>query len=271
MQSSIDVLSKSIKFGESFFRDLENRIDLELEHKVVASLFRKLIEQADAGYVLAKHDLEGPLTVMKRSILETYLAVRYILEKESLVKDRAYSYYVGFLMDSKDDMRTWYKQQKIDVSDLELERLIDINSALLKNPKLKYILQEWKDTKRKLKKSYNPNWYSLFNGPKSLKQLATTLMENESLVYTFYGSLSQEAHSYKALDAANYTELMDKPLEIKPIRCGVDPSDVSNIKSFLTGAMFEVINYLFPDRLHECLEFAIDIGMITGEKSFLNE
>lgn len=267
MESSLYILSKSIQFGEGFLKDLEKRTDLELEHKVVASLLRKLIEQADACYVLADHDLEGPLTVMKRSILETYLALRYILQKEELITDRAYSYYVGFLINSKNETRYWYKQQKVDVSDLGLERLINIKSELLSNPKLKYILQEWQNTKRKSKKPHNPNWYSLFNGPKSLKQLAKCLMEKESLIYSMYGSLSQEAHSYKALDATNYTEFMDKPLELKSIRCRVDTSDVITIKSFCTGAVFEAIKYLFPDRLHECWEFAIEIGMVTGKEN----
>ncbi|MCU5408027.1 DUF5677 domain-containing protein [Bacillus cereus] len=266
MESSLDILSKCIQFGEKFLKDLDGRTDLELEHKVVASLFRKLIEQADAGYLLASNDLEGPLTVMKRSVLETYLALRYILQNEETAKDRAYSYYVGFLKDSNNDMRIWLTQQKMDVSDLNLETFINIQSELLRNPKLKYILQEWKKTKRKSKKQHDPSWYSLFNGPKSLKQLADCLMESESLVYKIYGSLSQEAHSYKALDATNYIELMDKPLELKPIRCRVDPSDVTNIRSFCTGAMFEAIKYLFPDRLHECWEFAIEIGMITGKE-----
>lgn len=266
MESSLYILSKSIKFGEKFLKDLEKRTDLELEHKVVAALFRKLIEQANAGYVLAEQNLEGPLIVMKRSVLETYLALRYILQKKELVKDRAYSYYVGFLINDKNDNETWSTQNKVDVSDLDLKKLININSEILSDPKLKHILQEWENTKKQSNKPYDPNWYTLFNGPKSLRQLANRLMENESLFYSFYGTLSQEAHGYKALDATNYTELMDKPLELKPVRCKIDPSEVANIKSFCTGATFEVINYLFPDRLHECREFAIEIGMITEQE-----
>ncbi|PFE12559.1 DUF5677 domain-containing protein [Bacillus thuringiensis] len=271
MESPLHILSKSIQFGEKFLKELDKRTDLELEHKIVASLFRKLIEQADAGYVLADHDLEGPLTVMKRSILETYLAIRYILQKEESVKDRAYSYYVGFLIDSNKDMRSWSKQQQVDMSDLEYERAIEINTEILKNPKFKYILQEWKKTKRKFKKPHDPNWYSLFKGPWSLKQLADRVMQKDHLLYLFYGALSQEAHSYKALEATNYIELMDKPLELKPIRCTVEPDDVISIKAFYTGAMIEVILYLFPNRSDECLEFAREIGMVPGkERSLTN-
>ncbi len=271
MESPLHILSKSIQFGEKFLKDLEKRTDLELEHKIVVSLFRKLIEQADAGYVLADHDLEGPLTVIKRSILETYLAIRYILQKEELVKDRAYSYYVGFLIDLNNDMRSWSEQQKVDMSDLEFERAIDINSEILSNPRFKYILKEWENTKRKSKKLHDPNWYSLFKGPWSLKQLANRLMKNEPLLYLFYGPLSQEAHSYKALDATNYTELMDKSLELKPIRCRVEPDDVISIKAFCTGAMLEAILYLFPNRSDECLEFAREIGMISGKERSLTK
>ncbi len=271
MQSSIDVLSQSIEFGESFFRDLGNRTDLEIEHKVVASLFRKLIEQADACSVLAKHDLEGPFQVMKRAIFETFLAVKYILEKKEAVKDRAYSYYVGSLIQSINELKAWCKQEKLDMSDQELERGIAINSELLNDTKLKYILEEWKDTKRKLKKPHNPNWYSLFNGPRSLKQLTNILLGDEFVVYSVYGSLSQEAHSYTALGGINNIEFMDEPLELRPIRCKLDPNEADSIKNIFIAAMFEVIGYLFLDRFSECLEFAIDIGMLTGQESFLNE
>lgn len=152
MESSLYRLSQSIKFGEKYLKGLEKRTDLELEHKIVSSLFRKLIEQANAGYVLAEQNLEGPLTVMKRSILETYLALRYILQKEELAKDRAYSYYVGFLINENNDKRTWSKQQQVDVSHLNLQSSIDTNTEILNNPKFKYILQEWENTKRKSKK-----------------------------------------------------------------------------------------------------------------------
>ncbi|MEJ9255749.1 DUF5677 domain-containing protein [Bacillus wiedmannii] len=265
MESSLYRLSQSIKFGEEYLKGLEKRTDLELEHKIVSSLFRKLIEQTYASYVLAEQNLEGPLTVMKRSILETYLALRYILQKEELAKDRAFSYYVGFLINENNDKRTWNKQQQVDVSHLNLQSSIDTNTEILNNPKFKYILQEWENTKRKSKKKHEPKWYSLFNGPWSLKQLSDCLMENEPLAYTFYGTLSQEAHSYKALDATNYTELMDQQLELKPIRCRVSPSDVNNIHSLCTWAMFEAIIYLFPERTHECWKFGIEMGMLREE------
>ncbi|MDR4984998.1 MULTISPECIES: hypothetical protein [Bacillus cereus group] len=63
-------MSKSIQFGEVFLKDLEKKTDLELEDKIIIALYRKLLEQADASYVLADHNLEGPLTVMKKTILK---------------------------------------------------------------------------------------------------------------------------------------------------------------------------------------------------------
>ncbi|WP_018768073.1 DUF5677 domain-containing protein [Bacillus sp. 105MF] len=265
MDSALEILSKSIQFGEVFLKDLEKRTDLELEHKIIIALYRKLLEQADASYVLADHDLEGPLTVMKRAIFETYLSLRYILQEEELIISRAYSYYVGFLIDSKSDGEEWLSQSKIDISDLNLEHKLNGISEILNNPILKNTIREWEDTKTKLEKrfrrKYNPKWYSLYNGPTSIRVLSNKLMQNESLVYKMYGSFSQEAHGYTALDASNKMELIDKPLVLKSIRSQIDPSDINICRSFLTGAMFEVVHYLLPDQVDDCIEFANTIGM----------
>lgn len=265
MESTLHNLSKTIKFGEGFLKDLEKRTDLELEHKIVSALFRKLIEQTTAGYVLTEQNLAGPLTIIKRSMLETYLALRYILQKEELIKNRAYSYYIGFLKNENNDKRTWNESPQVDLSHIDIQGFIKTNTEILNNPKFKHILQEWENTKRKSKKKYDPKWYSLFNGPWSLKGLSDCLMEGEPLAYAFYGTLSQEAHSYNALNAANFTEFMDKPLELNPIRCRVNTSDVRNIRSLCAWAMFEAIIYLFPDRTHEIWEFGIEIGMLREE------
>ena len=36
--------------------------------------------------------------------------------------------------------------------------------------KYQNIIKEWKRTKKKLNISYDPNWYSLFDGPKNFKE-----------------------------------------------------------------------------------------------------
>ncbi|MEA1009136.1 hypothetical protein U2H24_05245 [Bacillus cereus] len=174
---------------------------------------------------------------------------------------RAYSYYVGFLKDAKIDGEEWLSQRKIDISNLSIEHDINGITEILNNPLLKNTIKEWEDTKTNSERKYNPKWYSLYNGPTSIKALSNKLMQNESLVYKMYGSFSQEAHGYKALDASNKMELIDKPLVLKSIRSEIDPSNIRVCCSFLTGAMFEVVCYLLPDRVDDCVEFANTIGM----------
>ncbi|HFJ9448187.1 DUF5677 domain-containing protein [Bacillus cereus group sp. TH243-1LC] len=265
MEQDLEILSKSIQFGEAFLKELEKKTDLKLEDKIIIALYRKLLEQADSCYVLADHNLDGPLTVMKRTIFETYLSLRYILQEEKSITLRAHSYYVGFLKDAKIDGEDWISQRKVDISDLNIEHDINGITEILNSPLLKNTIKEWEDTKtnfeRKFKRKYNPKWYSLYNGPTSIKALSNKLMQNEVLVYKMYGSFSQEAHGYKALDASNKMELIDKPLVLKPIRSHIDPSNIGVCRSLLTGAMFEVVCYLLPDRLEDCVEFADTIGM----------
>ncbi len=92
--------------------------------------------------MLADHNLEGPLTVMKRTIFETYLSLRYILQKEEAITLRAYSYYVGFLKDAKIDGEEWLSQRKIDISDLSIEHDINGITEILNNPLLKNTIKE---------------------------------------------------------------------------------------------------------------------------------
>lgn len=261
MEEDLEILSKSIQFGEAILKDLEKKTDLELEDKIIIALYRKLLEQADASYVLADHDLGGPLTVVKRSIFETYLALRYILQEEEVIPFRAYSYYIGFFKDRESNGKEWLSQNKVDMSNSNLEEELTSISELLEHPKLINTLQNWENTKRMSKRKHNPKWYSLSGGPTNLKQLSDLLMENEPLVYNIYGSFSQEAHGYTALEASNNLDLIDSPLLLKPIRSEIDPTDISVARAFFTGAMFEVINYLLPERLNDCVEFADTIGM----------
>ncbi|NUH91279.1 DUF5677 domain-containing protein [Bacillus thuringiensis] len=261
MNKNLEILSRCIQFGEGILIELERKNNFDLEHKIVISLYRKLIEQADASYVLADHDLGGPLTVVKRSIFETYLALRYILQEEELIPFRAYSYYIGFFKDREDNGKEWLSQDKVDMSNSNLEEELTSISKLLEHPKLISTIQNWENTKRKSKRKYNPKWYSLSGGPANLKELSDLLMENEPLVYNMYGSFSQEAHGYTALEASNNLDLIDSPLLLKPIRSKIDPTDISVARSLFTGAMFEVINYLLPERLDDCRKFADTIGM----------
>lgn len=264
MEQNLKKLNKSIVFAESILNDLKNLDDLELEHKIIISLYRKLLEHTCGGYISAVNNLGGPLQTMARATLETYLALKYILQEEEFVKRRAYSYYIGFLNDIQLDATNWCKHLELEEThkkNLELD--IKHISAILDSQLLQEVVTEWKNTKRESGKSYNPKWHSLFDGPKSIQQLAKRLMEGDHFIRLYYGSLSQEAHGYNSLKDTNYFHLIEKPLSLKPIISTISPDNFGPIRAFCMAGVAEIIVYFFPERRNDYLEFSKGIGMDT--------
>ncbi|PDZ49770.1 hypothetical protein CON07_20095 [Bacillus sp. AFS094611] len=264
MERNLENLNKTIVFAESILDDLKNLNDLKLEHKIVISLYRKLLEQTCGGYISAINNLGGPLKIMVRATLETYLALKYILQKEQFIQRRAYSYYIGFLNDIKLDASDWCEHLDLEEShrqNIEFD-LIHI-SKILDSKLLKKVVAEWKNTKRKSGKPYNPKWYSLYGGPQTLQQLAKRLEKEDPFIRLYYSSLSQEAHGYNSLEDTNYFHLIDKPLSLKPIISKLSPDHFGPIRAFCMAAVAEIIVYFFPERRNIYLEFAKEIGMKT--------
>lgn len=268
MEQPLINLKKSITFGEWVLKELANRNDLELEQKIIISLYRKFLEQTYGAYISAVNNLDSPLQIMQRSALETYLSIRYILQEEELVQKRAHSYYIGFLKNLEKEVTDWCTYTEVD--ELLTNGIGDTKqkiSNILHNPILKTTLDEWKKTRlkinrrRKKGKKHNPKWYSLFNGPLSINKLAETLIKEDPSIYLFYGALSQEAHGYYSLKGTNYLTLIDKPLNLKPIADSLVPADWSPIVAFSTGALREIIFYLMPERIGIFLEFMKEINM----------
>ncbi|MGD2273171.1 DUF5677 domain-containing protein [Bacillus wiedmannii] len=270
MEENLQNLKKSIAFAENILSDLTQYSDLKLEHKIVISLYRQLLEQTCGGYTLAINKLGGPLKIMERSAFETYLALKYILQEEKSIQERAYSYYVGFLKNIQTETYDWAKYPSVDASLKEdIERDMRHISFILDNTILKKTLNEWDNKrerinkKRKKGQEINPKWHSLFNGPPSINQLALQLMTKDPLISTYYSSLSKEAHGYNSLKDTNYLRLIDQPLSLKPITYNIHPTDTSPIRGLCTGGLAEIIVYLCPIHIDNYLKFMEEIGIDT--------
>lgn len=270
MEQPLTNLKKSITFGEWVLKELANRNDLELEQKIIISLYSKFVEQTHGAYISAVNNLDSPLQIMQRSALETYLSIRFILQKEELVQKRAYSYYIGFLKNLENEVTDWCTYTEVD--ELITNNIDDTKqqiSNVLDNPILETTLYEWNKTWRKINrrreegKEHNPKWYSLFNGPRSINQLAEGLIKEEPSIYLFYSALSQEAHGYYSLKNTNYLTLIDEPLKLKPITDSLVPADWSPILAISTGALREIIFYLMPERTRIFLAFMKEINLDT--------
>ena len=240
--STLNTLSKAIVFGQELLEEIVTKEKMELEQLVIISLYRKLLEQLDGAFILADHKSDSALKVIIRSSLETYLALSYILQKKKFIKDRAVSYYIGYIISQKKSAE--FGLQNLDrgfpkeIMEAELKRANEV----LRKDEYKRILDKWEEAKKKSRYNFEPKWYSLFNGPTSIKQLIKTL-EKDDEQYRLYGLLSTEAHGYQALNAI-YSE--EKSLLLKPLRGGIAESTENLARAFCTTSTKNIVANIFP-------------------------
>ncbi|TXR94740.1 hypothetical protein DN390_23940 [Bacillus sp. SH7-1] len=266
MNSYLEVLSKSIQFGEETLKKIERKNGLEIEHKIILSLYRKLLEQVDGIYILADHKLEGPGRILIRSAMETVLALKYILQEKKWIQDRAFSYYVCFLKSelqiAKDSLELNFNDEPINKKELELN--IKESELILNQGRFNKVLNEWERTNKKSK--YEPKWHSLFNGPTSIKKLVDKVADDE--ISLLYGLLSMEAHGYHSLSASNNKDLTKDDFALKPLRNGISDEMVKYTRTLLTGITMKMIKLIAPECNPDLIIFAKEIGIIPKNYPF---
>lgn len=267
MTPYLEVLSKSIQFGEETLKNLERKKGLPTEHKIIISLYRKLLEQVDGNYILADHELEGPAKVLLRSAMETFLSLMYIIQEKRRIQDRAFSYYVGFLKAElkiandlliPDDPSEFEdkKYSKLDIKEIE---------SILNQRQFKKVLNEWEHTNKKTR--YEPKWYSLFNGPTSVNQIVKKIADKD--MNLLYGLLSMEAHGYQALSAVKHRDLTNDDFALQPIRNNITDETIKLTRVLLTSVTMRIINFIAPEYNPDLIKFAKEIGIISKTHPFV--
>lgn len=275
MDKQLNDLSESINYGLGLMGKLEVREDLTIEQKIILSIYRKLIEQIEGNLILADQNLKSPSIVMVRSALETYLSLKYITQRKKFIKDRAISYYLGYLKNQKNE---YYKILENPPTYVQFpneqyrEKIVKIDQ-LLQSPIFKKTLHQWAITKntlnKKFKNNHEPKWYSLFKGPTSIKQLVNEL--NSKTIYRYYELLSLEAHGYEALNGLRNSDIINEPFSFKPIRTIENLDNFAGIaRSFCTNATHEVIIYMSPESKEEYKKFLKELGLLEKYKNELN-
>lgn len=184
------------------------------EQMPLTMFFRDILEKADSISTLVKKSNIEPSKVVLRSLFELALYIRYILEEN--FHDRSMSFLV---CNSKRKIRMLRAYEKEDQSYKETQRLIEKDEffsdgsflkelpsvkpalenqyQLLKLPAYQPTVQEYERIRKK--DGQNPNWYSLYNGPKNIRDLAFKL--NLPFVYEIlYRKWSESVHSTDVID-----------------------------------------------------------------------
>jgi len=203
------VLQETINYATNAFERCRTskKGSLEEAFPVLAS-YLHIIQMTDSIEVLISNSCGAPADLLLRSSCEAKLAIEYILEKRN--KQRAVAWLVRYFADfieslekfvpshpkGKEFLKTYEQDGFSHIKDLPYvpETIESINNfqAILKRPEYANVYSEYQRLKKKMR-GY-PQWYSLNNGPRNLKQLAQDL--NQGSTYEIlYSSWSRVSHA----------------------------------------------------------------------------
>jgi hypothetical protein len=177
------------------------------ENVPIAMMLRHILELTDSISILVRNASIDPCKLILRGILETVFGLEYILESDT--ENRA----LGFIVWHFNKQLKFYK--KINPGEQafnQFEKKLQMDKSTLNGIKLPVIpdiqkrIQEleqilstrYATTQTEYQKLIssgikNPSWYQLFNGPKSMEQLATYL-NRQALYEVLYRDWSGPTH-----------------------------------------------------------------------------
>ena len=200
-------IEECVNFGTHILAWCSEKPKKDGSDLTITLIFRHFIESLDAITVLIKHGCADPTEPLLRSIFEALLGLEYILEKDTL--QRALSYRVAHAhrqislykkLDPSTDQGKQFKKilsndsavKNMALPVVDTNKLIANLENMLKKPQYVSVNTEWQNYKEANKR--NPNWFSLFGGPKNIIDLAYHV--NRGGLYEFlYRIWSQSVHA----------------------------------------------------------------------------
>jgi hypothetical protein len=166
---------------------------------------RNQIEILEAISVLIKNSLADPCDSLLRALIETYFYLEYILQQDT--ERRSLSFIVwnthginqlirktdGVSQQAKQARAIYNKDKFLRGSEFVLDRtdVLASNDRLLSMDEFKEVNEEY--LRLKSQKKGSPNWYSMFDGPEDLVELAGKV-DLAGVYEGFYRSLSNAVH-----------------------------------------------------------------------------
>jgi len=225
-------------------------------------LVRHAIECLDAVSVLVSKGCSNPCQPLLRSTLEATLGIFYILKEDTT--RRALAYHVAHyhrrlslyrkmdpVTQAGQEFRNKFKDDPIVGSVIADLGHIDVNGmaahveTLLKKDDLQPIEDEWQKAK---KGKRNPEWYSLFNGPPNMQELAKEVgLIFPGMYECLYRYWSNEVHAGSVMNATG--KKLGQQV-IRPIRHPEELQQaVTLASSFCVLLCTKLLEVFAPDKL----------------------
>jgi hypothetical protein len=250
------LLQEVINYSTSaFIRCLTSAKGDENEDLAAFALYRHIIEVTDGIEVLVANSCAAAGIPLVRSSFEALLGLEYIVEEPSLYVTRSLSWLAAYvrrklkfyesLLPTTPRGQEFLKAIDEDkmVKEFTLPPSEDVQSAidnlrqLLSREQFKPIEEEFAKYRKP------PHWYSLFNGPKNLRELANHVKRNAQYEVLYWQwSLATHAQDFSPFIASG-------PRGEKGIRGIRDPREIKNIATFSSTFLLDATRVLI-DTFH---------------------
>lgn len=206
-----DLIDEVVNYGTHILKWLVEESKGGDEQMPIFMFFRDMLEKADAISILINNSSVDPAKGILRSLFETHLYISYLIEDH--FHDRSMAFIVwenkkkiqlNRTFDPNDQEYKNFKKKIENDSSIypsytsnllnkipSVKPILDNLNSLLERPEYIKVVKEFEKTKNKNK--VHPAWYSLFNGPRNIQQLASHL-KMASLYEVVYRSWSGSVH-----------------------------------------------------------------------------
>lgn len=256
-----ELIAEIVSFGTHILKwDVEVKREGK-DNNIPTLFFRNILELSDSISILIKESSIDPSKIILRSLIENILQLIYMLEEKERQRALSYmvakvnkdiKYYNKFIKSEKSSSQFKIQIEK-DELNLNFDKFIDhpeiiktkeAKKSLLEKPEFSEVQKEYLRTSQKRK---NPNWYSLYNGPDNLEQLAQKLKKNIRYEF-FYRKYSENVHGLNLTKGMVYVG--NDSAQIIQIR---DFEHTQNVTFNTASLLLEIYNIFIRKRVPEKL------------------
>lgn len=266
LSSFSDLIDEVVNYGTHILKWIVETPSGGDEQMPLMMFFREMLEKADSISILVRNSSIDPSKGILRSLFELHLYISYLTEK--YFNDRSMAFLVWHakikiqtnraFQRGNQEFKNFQKQIENDnsFSDSDLlenlpspNKIIENLNSLLKRPEYQKALNEYEKTKTKIK---NPSWYSLFDGPRNIDQLAKHL-DMPALYEIIYRSWSGSVHNTDVINGkivrSQKTEnnIGDKvAADIIQLRL---PKDAQTVSAYTLILMIKTYNVIIDSKI----------------------
>ncbi|MDO6744074.1 DUF5677 domain-containing protein [Tenacibaculum soleae] len=229
-------------------------------------IFRNILELSDSISILIKESSIEPCKILLRSLLENILTLIYMLEGDEKLNSLCYIVVntnreikkINKFINTEQGSKYFKLRMEKDELNLDFDYFINhpdmiknkkTKLSLLNQPEFKPVQEEYIRTLKE-KRNNNPKWYSLYDGPKNISELAEKL--NKTIQYDFfYSKFSDSVHGQDVLKGMVYSgKGQGQIIQIRNFK------DTQSVTSNTVSLLLEIFNIYILKRVpHKEKEF----------------